>query len=136
MWRILVDIGINYIRKNLLGKLNLHPAFYALLDKALEMAEQVKSILTDSDKNNKGQLETLWDEQCVEILSLSLRGVGALVKKDNQAKQRVLAILANAIDDIQEDDSQTVMQVVSSNPSRIYNPLAKQTAPSAPDAKS
>lgn len=120
MWKLLVDIGIQYVRKNLLGKLNLHPAFYALLDKALEMAERVKDIFTDGDKNNKAQLETLWDAECVEILSLSLRGVGALVKKDNAAKQRVLAILANAIDDIQEDDSQTVMQVVSSNISRTY----------------
>lgn len=104
MWKILLDFALNLVRKQLLPRISWHPAPTALLEKGIELAEKVKDIFTDDVENNKGQLSVLWDQECVEVLALGVRGVASAVKRDNAVKQKVVAILADALDDIMEDD--------------------------------
>lgn len=108
-----MDFALNLIRKQLLPRVNWHPAPTALLEKSVDLSEKIKDIFTDDIENNKGQLSQLWDQECIEVLALGVRGVGSLVKRDNNAKQKVLAILSSAIDDIRKDDELKILEVVS-----------------------
>lgn len=113
MWKMLLPMAFGFIRKFLLPMVKLHPAHYALADFTVTLGDKVVGVYTDGDKNNGPQLERLWNESCEELLVLGVRGTAALVKKDSAAKQRVLALLSEAIDEIMEDDASTVSKMVS-----------------------
>lgn len=112
MWKVLVDIAINYIKKNLIPKLDIHPAHSAFIEKGVEMGTKIKDIYTDNIEDNKRQLSQLWDQNCEEILALGIRGAMPLAIKNPHVKKRVVAVLSQAIDDIMKDDEVSVLDLV------------------------
>ena len=113
MWKLLLDFAFSTIRKHLIGRLDLHPAQNAFVEKAVAIGERTKDVYTDKDPDNKAQMAKLWEEECEEVLVLSVRGAASFAKSSSMAKKRVLAILAQAIDDIQEDDQGTALKLVA-----------------------
>ena len=127
MWKFLVDIATNYIKKNLLPRLDIHPAAQAIITKSVNLGEEIKDIYTDGDKNNKAQLERLWDQNCEEVLVLGIRGVTPLAVKNPHVRKRVLAVLSQAVDDIKKDDEVMVLDLVEALQEKSKNTLAGMT---------
>lgn len=136
MWKLLLDFAFQQIRKQLLPRIDVLPGQKAFIEKAVEFGEKTKDVYTDNDPNNRAQMAALWEQECEEVLVLSVRGAAAFAKRDSTFKKKALAILAAAIDDIQEDDEQPVLKLVSETSKRIYNPLANKTSPAVQEQKS
>lgn len=103
MWKLLVNIGIDYVRKHLLPRLKLNAVLLALFDRILLMGEQAVERVTDSNPDNATQLRKLLEENYEELLSGLLAG-GATAIKDSAARQRILAILTGALQQLKEPD--------------------------------
>jgi len=97
MWRILVNAGIDYIRRHFLPRIKVNAIFAALFDRVLTMAIQVMDKLTDSNPNNTQQLAELWAHNEEELISTLLAGSITSVKSV-EAKARLVAILEDTAD--------------------------------------
>lgn len=113
MWKLLLDFAFRSIRKHLIPRIDLHPGQKAFVEKAVEIGEKTKDIYTDGDKDNKAQMAQLWEAECEEVLVVATRGAASFAQRDSQAKKRILAILAEAIDHIRDDDEGNVLKLVS-----------------------
>lgn len=95
MWKILVNIGMDYVRRHLLPRIHVNPVLTGLFDRLLIIAGMAVDRITDSDPNNKAQLEQLWRDNVEEIISAVLAG-GITAIRDAGTKERVICILQDA----------------------------------------
>lgn len=97
MWKILVNAGIDYIRRHFLPRIKVNAIFAALFDRVLGMAADVMDRLTDSNPNNTQQLAELWAKNEEELISTLLVGSVTSIKSV-EAKARLIAILEDTAD--------------------------------------
>jgi len=106
MWKIFAKMGFEYLEEYLLDKLQSVQHFQATLEYLLSMGGQVLSAVTDKNPDNRTQLQLIWENNFVSLLSVVLRGVYDAVKNP-KVKERVVAILRKTLNEI---DPPTVVE--------------------------
>lgn len=100
-WQVLTAIGFNYVKKNLLPRIQLaNPFFATIMHKAVDMGEEAIGLLTDNEKDDKAQMKQLLKDHYEELVMLAT--VGAVNEiNDDEARIRVIAILKNTCEELE-----------------------------------
>lgn len=96
MWKLLANIGIDYLKENLIPRLHLNRYFEATLELLLGISEKVITAVTDSNPDNRGQIQAIWATNFVSLLSCVLAGITDAVKLPG-VKEKVVAILKDTL---------------------------------------
>ncbi len=99
MWKLFAKMGFEYLEDYLLEKIQVVQHFQATLELVLTMGGQVLGAVTDKNPDNKAQLQQIWENNFVNLLSVVLRGVYDVVKNQH-LKERVIAILRKTLNEI------------------------------------
>ena len=92
-WQVLAAIGFDYLRKNLLDRIQFSNNYFgSLFQKVIELGDESIGRLTDDEPNDKEQLKQLMDENIEELIVLVNAGAVTEIKKD-ETRVRVIAIL-------------------------------------------
>ncbi len=99
MWKVFVKMAFEYIEDFLLEKIEQVKHFQATFEMLLLMGSQVIGAVTDKNPDNKTQLQQIWENNFVNLLSVVLRGVHEVIKNQT-VKERVIAILRKTLNEI------------------------------------
>ena len=92
MWKILVNIGFDYVVKHFFPRIKVSGTFAVLFERLISIGKKALDKVTDGDPNNAAQLQALWRENEEEIISSVLAGVVTSPKQPID-KLRIIAIL-------------------------------------------
>lgn len=97
-WQVLAKIGFDYIRKNLLSRIQFSNQYFGTLFlKIADMGEESIDRLTDNEPDDAAQLKQLLDENIEEIIVLVNAGAVTEIRND-ETRIRVIAILEDTCD--------------------------------------
>ena len=100
---VLVQIAIDFLKSNLLPKLNINQVFKSLVDKVIIIIQELILVFTDSDKDNAAQLRSVWQRHYVELLAIVLSGASMAIK-DINVKSKIIAVLKATLDKLESDE--------------------------------
>lgn len=101
-WQTIAAIGFDYIRKNLLNRIQFsNPYFGQLFLKVADLGEESIELLTDNEPNDAAQMRHLLDENIEQIIVLVNAGAVTEIRND-ETRIRVIAILRNTCEELEE----------------------------------